>query len=694
MAEEKDVNVDESGAGCGVCLIKPWTKEGCIGDGTYNWLSLCKPSMPWSKGGVEPPMFLGKDAKLPLVLSLSMGLQHALAMIAGIATSGGMLIAGDACFPWQKDSEMCAAREYLVSAAWITSGILTIIQVFRAKILGTPYYLGTGLISVMGTSFTFLPIARDMVISSIKEASGAGLCVAGDCAGYGKEGYGRFLGTCMVAALLEIGIALIPAKYLKKIFPPVVTGAAVMLIGGGLISAGIKYLGGGVFCAENNESKQAAIGFGPQLCNENGDVVLSYGSPEYIGLGFTVILMSTLIQFFGSPFFKSTFIFWGLMFGTFIAGVASRTAQEGDKTVCSAEPDAPCIGGFANAVPGKAYSYFNSAKLDAAPDITFLWTTSFPLGFAPEYLLPLIIGFFISSAETVGDISMSYEASELPTDPAVSDLDSRVQGGLLADGINSLLACLFTSPPNTTFSQNNGVIALTRCASRSAGFACAFWLILLGVLGKVGALFTSIPICVVGGMVLQCFSMVFVSGMQMACQKVTRRNSFILMLSLGLGLGVAMEPHLFEGGGGFSFYSNNLAHNYGFWPKKSTCEVFPSVTKTVDQSCEYAVWFDDGTVNGSTTTFTSGDVDSDTCVGIGGTYTPESSTKTPTESCANNNGFCCITYDSSKKMGRTTLVMILKTPYCIGFLIALFLNLLLPEDKVKEKEVAGQVATA
>ena len=73
---------------------------------------------------------------------------------------------------------MCESREYLVSAAWITSGILTIIQVFRAKIIGTGYYLGTGLISVMGTSFTFLPIAREMVIRAITDAQAEGKC---DC---------------------------------------------------------------------------------------------------------------------------------------------------------------------------------------------------------------------------------------------------------------------------------------------------------------------------------------------------------------------------------------------------------------------------------------------------------------------------------------------------------------------------------
>ena len=171
-----------------------------------------------------------------------MGLQHALAMVAGIATSGGMLIAGDACFDWQKDSEMCESREYLVSAAWITSGILTIIQVFRAKILGTGFYLGTGLISVMGTSFTFLPIAREMVIRAITDAQAEGKCdctpgtdsetgaaTCGypfDCKGYGKEGYGKFLGTAMVAAFLEVVIALMPSKMRQKMFPPVVTGEA------------------------------------------------------------------------------------------------------------------------------------------------------------------------------------------------------------------------------------------------------------------------------------------------------------------------------------------------------------------------------------------------------------------------------------------------------------------------------------
>merc|ERR1719399_1407640 len=490
---------------------------------------------------------------------------------------------------------MCESREYLVSAAWITSGILTIIQVFRAKIIGTGYYLGTGLISVMGTSFTFLPIAREMVIRSITDAQAEGKCdctpgtdaetgaaTCGypfDCKGYGMEGYGRFLGTAMVAAFLEVVIALMPSKMRKKMFPPVVTGVAVMLIGASLIAAGIKYVGGGVFCAENDLAKSAALPFGPQLCNENGNVILPFGSPEYVGLAFSVVAMSVFLQFFGSPFLKSTFLFWGLMFGCFVAGMSTYEGKGDHWDAYEQTFDFSTKGGkvITSQVPmktGRQYNYFNDYRIRNAPWFTFLWATTFKIAFAKEYFLPILIGYFVSTAETIGDVTMSCEASKLAT--TGPDFESRVQGGLLADGFNSFLACLFTSPPNTTFSQNNGVIKLTACASRSAGFSCAFWLILFGVWGKLGAAFNSIPICVVGGLVIQCFSGVFVSGMIIATKHITRRNSFILMLSLAIGMGVAMQPNLFEGGGVGSYYSKNLRNNVGFWPRYLTCDKFPT----------------------------------------------------------------------------------------------------------------------
>ena len=264
----------------------------------------------------------------------------------------------------------------------------------------------------------------------------------------------------------------------------------------------------------------------------------------------------------------------------------------------------------------------------------------------------------------------------------------------MADGINSFLATLFTSPPNTTFSQNNGVIALTQCASRAAGFACAFWLILFGVVGKVGAAFASIPICVVGGLVLQCFATVFVSGMSIATKNgLTRRNAFILAISLGIGLGVAMEPNLFEGGSGYAFYAQNLNHNYGFYPKHKTCKTFPTLTTTTlvaPASCTVGdvMWTSDDL------TFSS------TCEALAGNFTaPEYVTTTDTvDTCIGNNGNCCDKYYKRKKSNRTTVILILKTPYCIGFLTALFLHLTMPEDdddlSHKAKKNFNDVTTA
>jgi len=286
--------------------------------------------------------------------------------------------------------------------------------------------------------------------------------------------------------------------------------------------------------------------------------------------------------------------------------------------------------------------------LENSDDITFLWAKTFyTFGFSPEYFLPIIIGFLISTAESIGDIEMTAVFSRV-TDR--NDVASRIQGGLLADGVNSFLATFFNSPPNTTFSQNNGLIALTRCASRSVGFSCAFWLIILGVFGKFGALFASIPICVIGGVVLMAWSSVFVSGMKLATLDFTRRNQFILTIALGIGLGVAMEGHIFDYPGPHSFYRKALAFDYGFWPKKLVCATPFNISGHV---------YDDF--------------------------------------CPNYNGPCCAEWDTSRNMWRTVFITILKTPYGIGFVLAFLLNLLLPEDKVSPddgKEFEFESATS
>ena len=658
--------------GCEVCAVKCWTMDGCLGD-TESLRYLCTCSMPCSKGGVKPPKFMSKDAKLPFLISLFMGLQHALAMIAGIATSGGFLIANDACLPWQRDGKMCDNRSWLISTAWICSGMLTLIQVFRAKVKGTPYYLGTGMISVMGTSFTFLPIAREMTMEAFYEARSAGDPTEGTA----MIGYGKFLGTCLVASLFEVAVALLPRRIREKLFPPLVVGIAVMMIGAGLIGAGIKYLGGGVFCGENMVSYfgamyehpfNYAIKKGTIKCNENGDVGLVFGSPEYVFIGIGTIAFGVVLQIFGSPFLKSTFIFWSLVFGSVVAAIASKDGN----------------------------SYWDTYAIEEAPAFTFFWAGphgAIPIGFDIAYFLPILICYWVTAAETVGDVQMTaYYSRVVKMDPATGqpetdadadELTSRIQGGLLADGVNSMIATLCGSPPNTTFSQNNGVIALTQCASRSAGFSCGAWLIFFGLFGKIGAVFSSIPICVVGGVVLQCFCMVFVAGISMLSdagvgKENNRRASYIAMIAIAFGVGVALEPQIFDAGvtSPASFYHANLGFNYGIWPKYMVCNT--PLQRTISTPAKCAV---SGTDILATT--------SAQCATLGGTFTAQSDETVAFPYCQNDNGMCCGEWNKAAKSLRTAVIVILKTPYCIAPLIALVLHLIIPYDKEEEESNSG-----
>lgn len=172
------------------------------------------------------------------------------------------------------------------------------------------------------------------------------------------------------------------------------------------------------------------FGPGPGPTCFNGEVKLGYGSPQFIGLGFSVMCFLLVIELFGSVFMKNCNVVLALLFGYLVAGVSD---YEGS-------------------------SYVTPANIQNAKAITFLWVESFPIGFYAPALIPLLIGFLVTTVETIGDVGATYEASSLDID--TQEYSDSVQGGLLADAVNSILSSLFMSMPNTTFSQNNGVIAL------------------------------------------------------------------------------------------------------------------------------------------------------------------------------------------------------------------------------------------
>lgn len=106
----------------------------------------------------------------------------------------------------------------------------------------------------------------------------------------------------------------------------------------------------------------------------------------------------------------------------------------------------------------QGYAYVDVSKIEEADVITFLWTTTFPLGLYGPAVIPLLIGFMVTTVETVGDVTATYEASDLDTTSEA--YQGSIQGGLASDSLLSIMGGLMTAMPNTTFSQNNGVIAL------------------------------------------------------------------------------------------------------------------------------------------------------------------------------------------------------------------------------------------
>lgn len=161
--------------------------------------------------------------------------------------------------------------------------------------------------------------------------------------------------------------------------------------------------------------------------------------------------------------------------------------------------------------------------------------------------------------ESIGDITASCEVSQLSVEGR--EFESRLQGGIFADGVAGLLAPLMTNSPMSCYAQNNGIISLTRCANTMAGYMCCVFLILMGVFSKFGALFLMLPDSVLGGMTTFLFASVVVSGIRiLSFLPWTRRERFIVAASLSLGLGTALVPgvltHMIDYKGSSAFLSS------------------------------------------------------------------------------------------------------------------------------------------
>lgn len=474
------------------------TKEGLFGD--YDYLYLFTPNLPFMTKSDHIQPFFTLDSEMPIFLGFTLGLQHALAMLAGVV-SPPLIIASVANLD-------TVTTQFLVSTALLTSGLLSMVQITRFHIWRTPYYIGTGLLSVVGTSFTTITVISKAFPIMYKD----GTCpIAADGTKLAcPDGYGKILGTASICALLEMLLSFTPAHILQKVFPPIVVGPVVLLIGISLVESGFKDLTGGSGCV------------GKVCPSATAPHPLEWGSASFIGLGFLVFVVIIICEKWGAPIMRSAAVICGLLIGCIVAA---------------------------------ACNYFDRSGIDVAPAATFFWVHTFTPGVYGPAFLPFLAMFLVLMMEAIGDIAATSDVSRLPVEG--EEFDSRVQGGILSDGLTSCFAGFaLQQTPFSTFAQNNGVISITKCANRTAGYWCCFILIIMGIFAKFAAAIVSIPKAVLGGMTTFLFTSVAASGLAIisGCE-FTRRDRFILTASLMWGFGATLVSDWFSGF--FTYHGDN-----------------------------------------------------------------------------------------------------------------------------------------
>ena len=331
---------------------------------------------------------------------------------------------------------------------------------------------------IMGTSSGFIG-----VFNSVASIMGGGILA-----------YGAIMGASIIGGIFE-GILGFFLKPLRKFFPSVVTGTVVLSIGLSLISVGINSFGGG------NNAKD-------------------FGSLENILLAIFVLVMILIFKHGTKGFASSSSILLGIICGYIAAFIMGLVLN---KTGIDAEGAEFTKSWVINWSKIGAASWFALPKIMPVKPV-----------FDVRAIIPVMIMFIVTAVETVGDISGVMEGGL-----GREATDKELSGGVICDGIGSSLAAIFGVLPNTSFSQNVGLVAMTKVVNRFALATGAIFLVLCGLCPKLGALVSIMPQPVLGGAAVIMFSSIVVSGIQLITKTpITGRNLTIVSVALGVGYGM------------------------------------------------------------------------------------------------------------------------------------------------------------
>ena len=312
--------------------------------------------------------------------------------------------------------------------------------------------------------------------------------------GGGILAYGAIMGASIVGGIFE-GVLGFFLKPLRKFFPSVVTGTVVLSIGLSLISVGINSFGGG------NTAKD-------------------FGSMENLLLAIFVLAMILFFKHRTKGFTSSSAILLGIACG-YVASIVMGFIL-------------PTTGVTADGVEYTKAWVLNWDKVANAAWFEIPKFMPVKPVFDLRAILPVMVMFIVTAVETVGDISGVMEGGL-----GREATDKELSGGVICDGLGSSFAALFGVLPNTSFSQNVGLVAMTKVVNRFALATGAIFLILCGLSPKLAALISIMPQAVLGGAAVMMFSSIVISGIQLITKEpLTGRNLSIVAVALGVGYGM------------------------------------------------------------------------------------------------------------------------------------------------------------
>ena len=340
---------------------------------------------------------------------------------------------------------------------------------------------------IMGTSSGFIG-----VFNSVAKVMGGGIA-----------GYGAIMLASVLGGLFETVLGFL-LKPLRRFFPAVVTGTVVLSIGLSLVSVGVGSFGGGNAAAD-------------------------FGSLENLALGALVTVVIIAFKHGTKGMTSASSILIGIIAGYIASAVMGLFLSPTGITADGVEYTKAWVLNWDKVAEA---SWFSIPKLMPVP-----------LVFDLRAIVPVLIMFIVTAVETVGDISGVMEGGM-----GREATDSELSGGVICDGLGSSFAALFGVLPNTSFSQNVGLVAMTKIVNRHALATGAVFLVFCGLLPKLAALISIMPQSVLGGAAVMMFSSIVISGIQLITKEpLTARNITIVSTALGLGYGIGANGAVIAG---------------------------------------------------------------------------------------------------------------------------------------------------